>query len=319
MSDTKAALRSAEMCPFHTAEPNSAIRPPVGCPASAAGAEFDVFEGPFRIDPAEALRWSRAHEPVFFSPKLGYWAVSRYEDVKSIFRDNVTFSPSIALEKITPSSADAAAVPVRSNYAMNRTLVNEDEPVHMERRRALMHSFVPENLAHHEPMVRRLTREFADRLVDKGQADLVNEMLWEIPLTVALHFLGIPEEDMGTLRKYSVAHTANTWGRPTPDQQTAVAEAVGNFWQFAGDVLKKMRQDPSGHGWMEFAIRQQKKLLDVVTDSYLHSMMMAGLVAAHETTAHAAANALRILLSNRDVWHEICADPALIPNAVPII
>ena len=70
-------------------------------------------------------------------------------------------------------------------------------------------------------------------------ADLVDEMLWEIPLTVALHFLGIPEEDMGMLREYSIAHTINTWGRPTREQQLAVAEAVGKFWQFAGHVLER--------------------------------------------------------------------------------
>ena len=242
--------------------------------------------------------------------------MSRYEDVKAVFRDNVTFSPSIALEKITPNSPEADAILARYDYGMNRTLVNEDEPAHMERRRALMLSFLPEELAHHEPMVRRLTREYVDRFIDKGEADLVDEMLWEIPLTVALHFLGVPEEDMDTLREYSIAHTVNTWGRPTRDEQLAVAEAVGKFWQFAGSVLDKMRADPSGHGWMQYAIRRQKELPDVVTNSYLHSMMMAGIVAAHETTAHASANALRLLLQNRDMWEAICADPSLIPNAV---
>jgi cytochrome P450/ferredoxin-NADP reductase len=186
----------------------------------------------------------------------------------------------------------------------------------MERRRTLMYSFMPEQLVHHEPMVRRLTREYVDRFVNRGEADLVNEMLWEIPLTVALYFLGVPEEDMATLRRYSIAHTVNTWGHPTPEQQLAVAEAVGNFWEFAGEVLDRMRADPSGHGWMKYAIRRQKELPEVVTDSYLHSMMMAGIVAAHETTALAAANAFRLLLENRPVWDEICADPGLIPNAV---
>ncbi|HBD34521.1 MAG TPA: cytochrome, partial [Cupriavidus sp.] len=55
---------------------------------------------------------------------------------------------------------------------------------------------------------------------------------------------------------------------------------------------------------------------EVVTDSYLHSMMMAGIVAAHETTANASANAIKLLLQHPDVWREICEDPALIPNAV---
>jgi ferredoxin-NADP reductase len=161
-----------------------------------------------------------------------------------------------------------------------------------------------------------LTREYVDRFINDGRADLVDQLLWEVPLTVALHFLGVPEEDMDPLRKYSIAHTVNTWGRPRPDEQVAVAHAVGNFWQFAGKVLAKMREDPSGPGWMQYGIRMQAERPDVVTDSYLHSMMMAGIVAAHETTANATANAVKLLLQHPQVWREICDDPSLIPNAV---
>ncbi|GHB08889.1 cytochrome P450/oxidoreductase [Modicisalibacter luteus] len=304
-----------DRCPLSHAAPQAGTAPN-GCPVSPQAAEFDPFENAYQLDPAEALRWSRDQEPVFYSPKLGYWVVSRYADVKAIFRDNRIFSPSIALEKITPVSQAAQDTLKRYGYAMHRTLVNEDEPAHMERRRALMKSFELEELAHHEPMVRRLTRAYLDRLIDQGEADLVDEMLWEIPLTVALHFLGVPEEDMDTLREYSIAHTVNTWGRPSPEEQVAVADSVGRFWQYAGKVLEKMRQDPSGHGWMKYAIRRQRELPEVVTDSYLHSMMMAGIVAAHETTAHASANMLRLLLESREVWEDVCANPSLIPNAV---
>lgn len=305
-------------CPLHTAGAGAPDDRPAEdrVAVAALAAAFDPFEGAFHLDPSEALRWSRAQAPVFFSPKLGYWVVSRYGEVKEVFRDNVTFSPCIALEKITPFMPEAEATLARHHYAMRRTLVNEDEPAHMERRRALMHSFLPEEVAQHEPLVRRLAREYVDRFIDRGQADLVDEMLWEVPLTVALHFLGVAEEDMDTLRRYSIAHTVNTWGRPTPEEQVAVAEAVGNFWTYAGRVLEKMRADPSGPGWMKYALRRQKELPEVVTDSYLHSMMMAGIVAAHETTANATANALRLLLENRASWDEICADPGLIPNAV---
>jgi cytochrome P450/ferredoxin-NADP reductase len=288
----------------------------LGCPMSRQAESFDPFESEYQLDPAEALRWSRAQEPVFFCPKLGYWVVSRYADIKEIFRDNQTFSPSIALEKIMPASPQAQEVLARYGYAMNRTLVNEDEPQHTERRRALISHFAPEELAHNEVTVRQLTGRYIDRFVDRGQADLVNEMLWEIPLTVALSFLGVPEEDMDSLREFSIAHTVNTWGRPTPAQQLEVAEAVGRFWQYAGGVLAKMREEPEKAGWMRYAIRRQKDLPDVVTDSYLHSMMMAIIVAAHETTAHASANMFRRLLENRELWNDICRDPSLIPNAV---
>lgn len=301
-------------CPFNHSAQADRTRP--GCPVSPRAAAFDPFEDAYQQDPPEYVRWAREQEPVFYSPKLGYWVVTRYDDIKAIFRDNITFSPSIALEKITPTGAQANAVLESYGYAMNRTLVNEDEPAHMPRRRVLMEPFTPEELKHHEPMVRRLAREYVDRFIDDGKADLVDQMLWEVPLTVALHFLGVPEEDMDLLRQYSIAHTVNTWGRPKPEEQVEVAEAVGKFWQFAGKVLDKMRQDPSGSGWMQFGIRKQKENPEIVTDSYLHSMMMAGIVAAHETTANATANAMKLLLQHPDAWKEICEDPSLIPNAV---
>lgn len=299
-------------CPFHAAPATAAGT----CPVERLGADFDPFGDAYQQDPPEYLRAAREQAPIFWSEQLGYWVVSRYEDVKAIFRDNLTFSPSIALEKITPTGPEANAVLASYGFALNRTLVNEDEPAHMPRRRLLMAPFTPEHLKHHEPLVRRLTREYVDRFIDDGRADLVDQMLWEVPLTVALHFLGVPEEDMPTLRRYSIAHTVNTWGRPKPEEQVAVAHAVGNFWQYAGQVLEKMRRDPEAPGWMQFGIRMQQDHPEVVTDSYLHSMMMAGIVAAHETTANATANALKLLLTHRAVWEEVCADPSLIPNAV---
>ena len=312
-SSSAAAVKSG--CPIdHTAL--TGLQAPNGCPISRRAAEFDPFEDAYQQDPPEYVRWAREQEPIFYSPKLGYWVVTRYADIKAIFRDNITFSPSIALEKITPTSQEANDVLASYNYAMNRTLVNEDEPAHMARRRVLMEPFTPEALKHHEPMVRQVTRNYVDRFINDGKADLVDQMLWEVPLTIALHFLGVPEEDMDTLRQYSIAHTVNTWGRPKPEEQIKVAHAVGNFWQLAGKILDKMRKDPSGPGWMRYGIRKQAEYPDVVTDSYLHSMMMAGIVAAHETTANATANAVKLLLQHPSAWRELCDDPGLIPNAV---
>ena len=289
---------------------------PEGCPVSAKANAFNPFEEAYLQDPPEYVRWAREQEPVFYSPQLGYWVVTRYDDIKAIFRDHARFSPANALEKITPPGEAVLKVLASYNYAMGRTLVNEDEPAHMARRRLLLEPFTPQALKQHEPMVRQLARDYVDRFINDGQADLVEQMLWEVTLTIALHFLGVDEEDMPLLRQYSIAHTVNTWGRPDEQEQLKVAHAVGNFWQLAGRILEKMRRDPSGPGWMKFGIRMQADHPDVVTDSYLHSMMMAGIVAAHETTANATANALKLLLQHPSAWQQIVADPTLIPNAV---
>ncbi|KAG0754572.1 hypothetical protein G6F22_020933 [Rhizopus arrhizus] len=63
-----------------------------GCPVhvSERAAEFDPFGDGYQQDPPEYVRWAREQEPVFYSPKLGYWVVTRYDDIKAIFRDNIT-------------------------------------------------------------------------------------------------------------------------------------------------------------------------------------------------------------------------------------
>ena len=291
-------------------------RSPTGCPISKNAASFDVFEGEYHINPAQSLKWSRDNEPVFYNPNLGYWVVSRYDDVKSVFRDNILFSPCIALEKITPAPPEAVEILDSYGYAMNRTLVNEDEPAHMERRRVLIDSFNLDELVKHQPAIRKLTREFMDRFIDKGKVDLVAEMFREIPLIVALNFLGVSDEDADRIRNFAVAHTVNTWGKPTPAEQLNVAHSVGNFWQVAGSIMEKMKADPSGEGWMYHTVRQHKLYPDIVTDSYLHSMMMAILAAAHETTSNATSNLFRVLLSDPEKWQEICENTKLIPNAI---
>src|SRR5699024_4188711 len=141
------------------------------CPVSDRAAAFNPFGSEYQNDPGAALAWAREEEPVFYSPDLGYWVVTRYEDVKAIFRDNITFSPSIALEKITPSSEEAECVLRQYDDGMPRTLVNEAEPEHTPRRRAFTAPPTAPSLIAREDMVRQLAREAVDDSVNDGDAD----------------------------------------------------------------------------------------------------------------------------------------------------
>lgn len=305
-------LRESGVCPVTHAAADSG-----GCPLSRMAQTFDPFQDAYMEDPAEFVRWAREQMPVFYSPKLDYWVVTRYQAIKDIFRDPITFSPSNVLEPVGTPPPEFKEILAQYGYAMNRTLVNEDEPIHMARRRVLMEPFTPEHLREHEPMVRRLVTEAIDRFIDKGRVDLVASLFWDVPFSVALHFLGIDDDtDRATMKRFAIAHTVNAFGRPTPEQSIEIAHTVGQFWEFSGQVLEKMRQTPDGPGWMRYSIRQQKQYPDVVTDSYLHSMMMAIIVAAHESTSFAATNALRLLLEHPDDWRDLCANPELISPAM---
>lgn len=267
--------------------------------------------------PSEFVRWAREQAPVFYSPKMGYWVVTRYDSIKEIFRDPHTFSPSIVLEPVGDVPDEFGQILDSYGYSFNRTLVNEDEPAHMARRRVLMAPFTPEHLREHEPMVRRLVREAIDQFIDAGHVDLFQELLWDVPFSVALNFLGIDDDrDREKMHEFCIAHTKNAFGRPTEAERIEVAHKVGQFWQLSGEILEKMRRTPDGPGWMRYSIRQQQDHPDVVTDSYLHSMMMAIIVAAHETTSFGSANAIKLLMQHRQAWEDLCSDPDLISPAI---
>ncbi len=68
-----------------------------GCPVGHLAESFDPFTDPYLADPYSFWSRARAEEPVFYSPSLGYWVVSRYEDVRTVFLDSDTFSASISI------------------------------------------------------------------------------------------------------------------------------------------------------------------------------------------------------------------------------
>ncbi|BAH53630.1 cytochrome P450 [Rhodococcus opacus] len=292
------------------------VKSPTGCPVSGMAAGFDPFQGAYQVDPSSSLRGARKEEPVFYSPLLDYWVVTRYEDIKQIFKTPSVFSPSITLDQITPISDEALQILGSYQFAPGPTIVNEDEPIHTERRRLLLQPFEAENVATLEPKIREVVNTYLDRVIKDGRADLIGDLLYEVPCIVALIFLGVPDEDIETCRHFGMQQTLFTWGHPTGDEQTRVATGMGKFWEFAGGLVDKLKADPNAKGWIPHAIEMQRQHPDLFDDNYLQNIMMSGVVAAHETTTNATGNAFRTLLENRSSWEEICADPTLIPKAI---
>src|SRR5690554_1684876 len=89
-------------CPFMAARQTKPVLAPNGCPVSQAAQDFNPFHSDYMQNPAAFLASFREDEPVFYNPELDYWVVTRYADVKEVFRNSAVFSPANALEKITP-------------------------------------------------------------------------------------------------------------------------------------------------------------------------------------------------------------------------
>ena len=88
------------------------------CPYSGIGNRFDPFDGePTRMYPL--LAEARQSEPVFYSPVIDYWVVTRYDDVREVMGgDPEVYSASAALELIAPLCPAAIDIAVRHGIVL---------------------------------------------------------------------------------------------------------------------------------------------------------------------------------------------------------
>jgi cytochrome P450 len=286
------------------------------CPVTGLGGEFDPFAGDSSAWYAFMLR-ARDEEPVFYSPVLDYWVVTRWNDVMEVLHDSETYSSANTLVQIKPPCP--AALQVMGEYGINPgpSLVDLDPPEHARHRQVFRRSFTPERVAALEPRSRELIDEAIDRVIDRGEADVVTDLVWDAPAKIAFALMGVPEFEVDKIKTGTARLATMGWGVPSDEEQVELATAIGEYWNFAKEQVDRLVADP-GENLMGDLVRawQEPGNEEMFSRDQLCWIFLNTLFAGHETTSNATAAGIRALLTHRDQWEAICADPSLIPNAV---
>lgn len=106
-----------------------------------------------------------------------------------------------------------------------------------------------------------------------------------------------------------------SWGRPTQDEQLAIARNMVSYWQYCERFIDERLAAPRG----DFAsdlVRIHLADPEQLTRDEIIGVVYGLSFAGRETTTNLTSNAMRRLLENRVQWEAICPDPTFIPNAV---
>ena len=117
----------------------------------------------------------------------GFWAVTRYEDIRFVHRNVDLFSSEIggtSLEDLDEDQIEA-----------RKSMIDMDPPRHDELRGLIARRFTPRAVGVWEEKVRKVTREVLDLALPKGEFDFVHEVASEIPMQVFAEILGVPQEE----------------------------------------------------------------------------------------------------------------------------
>ena len=282
-------------------------------PVTGLGEVFDPFDG----DPYAVYARARREEPVFYSPAIGYWVVTRYADIERIMLDSETFSAANVLDMVKPLCPAAAKIAIEAGVRISPSIVDEDPPIHTRKRKALRRPFSPKEVAKLEPRIRELVTEAIDRFVKRGRADLIGDFMFEVPALVIFELMGVPEEELEVVRKHAKRNAVFGFGHPTDEEQVELARGMAAYWEYAKSHADRLIAAP-GDDIMSLFIKelQLAENADLWSRDFVYTVMLQLLFAGHETTTNASGGMFRALLENRDQWDAVCADPSLVPNAV---
>jgi cytochrome P450 len=241
----------------------------------------------------------------------GSWLLTRYADVDAAYRSSAVSSDK--QREFGPKFGPGT--PLYEHHTTS--LVFNDPPLHTRVRRLLMGALNQRAITRMEAGVVALVDGLLDRLADETHPDLVEHFAARIPVEVIGNLLAVPHEQRAPLRQWSLAILSAL--EPAPGHETLARgnAAVQDFVALLEDLVADRRRTP---GDPQFDVLTRliegevggEKLTAV---ELLHNCIFL-LNAGHETTTNLIGNGMHALLTHRDEWQRLVADPALLHSAV---
>ena len=267
--------------------------------------EYDPTDWNTQIEPYETYAWLREHAPVYHNEKLGFWALSRFEDVWDAHLDPVTFSSAWG------QTLEKASSPLPLMIAM-------DPPKHTRVRQLISKVFTPRRIGALEPTVRRITRERLAGLEPGDEIDLFERLASVMPMDVISALLGVPESDRDQVRQDTniSMHREPGMLEIPPVAQEAVSRVLRYFIGFIKERQARPKDDLiSALIGAELRDVDSGAMTKLGFDELLGFCLLLG-NAGHETTARLICNSAVTLYRHPDQRARLAQDASLLPNAV---
>ena len=194
---------------------------------SAASGRLDHHTSEYADSWVELSRQLRRDTPVLRSEQHGgFWLVTRYEDVVRIGRDHETFS--------SQKHWDADGCPHGGvNIPAGSLFLIPDEtdpPAWNGYRRILNPRFAPVAVERIRPSLLAYTTEMIDRVIERGEVDLVLDIANPVTGLITLKMLGVPTDEW---RRYAEPFHVAAYGGSEEHPDLA-----GEFMWIAGQLME---------------------------------------------------------------------------------
>jgi len=268
-----------------------------------------VYYDPYNVDiwknPYPTFRRMRDEAPLYYNEQFDFYAATRFEDVKNALMDVDTYS----------SARGNILEIIQANVEAPRgILIMEDPPLHTVNRGALSILFTPKNMAPLEPKIRELCRQCLEPFSAGDRFDFVKHLGAQMPIRVIGMLLGIPEQDLQSVREAADARLRTEHGKPM-DAATSISNGEDDFSEYVDWRIKHPSDDIMTqllHTEIEDETGQRRRL----TREEVLAMTTVLAAAGNETTNRLIGWMGKVLAEHPDQRRDVASNPELIPDMV---
>ncbi len=279
-------------------------------PASTVDPFFEMLA---TDDPYRRLHRLRQEDPIHFVEGLGFWLVTRHDDVKRLFNDpdRVTHDKR-AWDAYQPSPEGSLM-----RWGEERGLFALPAKDHARIRRLVSAAFTPRAARRMEGQIREVVERVAAPLKGRhGEVlDLLGDFCNIVPNSVISRLTGIsPGDDEVRFRQLAQSVIAGFLPFTSPELKKEAEAGFIELSSWVRELVRKRRDHPEEDLVTDLVNAQDadEKLNedDVV-------LLLTGIVGAgSETTALGGASIIRVLLQEPESLERLRADRSLIPRSI---
>src|SRR5687768_67581 len=216
----------------------------------------------------------------------GFWAITRYDDVVLVNRDNELFS-----------SARGSALLMEQDDEMLQQqrlmMLNMDPPMHTRYRRLVNKGFTPRMVGDLETHIREMAVSICDDAAAKGEFDFVTEVSAELPLQVIAELMGVPHEERHLMFDWSNRMV----GAQDPEYGVLpeeASQAAMELFAYAHQLAEQKRANPHDDliSVLSTAQVEGERLSELEIDLFFMLLTVAG----NETTRNLISHGMHALM-----------------------
>ena len=266
--------------------------------------------------PHEMFRLLRREAPVFWHEERdgqGFWAITKYADLKAISKNHKLFSSE--RQGTLMRDPDPPSLPL-----IQSIMLNMDPPRHRQYRGLINKAFTPRMVNNLQGRIQAMVKEIINGLIERGECDFVEDVAAKLPLAVICEMMGVPEEDRRRIYKlgnemvgFDDPDLQKDRSRPLREGMNA-EEAFAEMFMYADKLIEKAREHPSDDlatGLVSAELDGEKP-----SDSDFRSFLLVLLIAGNETTRTVTSNGMINLMRHPDQLADLRADLGLVHAAV---